>query len=121
MTTLRKNTNPRYGIAPELQSVLNANGMQADITMKQDGTYQLITIAHNSSQPRFYNITAKQMEALTNGGTYVWNRDAYETFTSIVKDDYYMPGSYVSARNANSPVNQCLNGYRINSGEYGYT
>lgn len=120
MAILRKNTNPRYGIASELQSVLNANGMQADITMKADGTYQLITIAHNSSQPRYYDITDKQMEALTNGGTYVWNRNAYETFTSIVKDDYYMPGSYVSARNANSPVNLGLNGHRLNSGEYGY-
>lgn len=120
MAILRKNTNPRYDIAPQLQSVLAANGMQAHISMNQDGTYQLVTLSHNSSQPKFYNLTSSQLENLTNGGTVVWDKKAYNTFVSIVKDDYYIPGSYVAARNASSPVNMGQNGHRIKPGEYGY-
>lgn len=45
---------------------------------------------------------------------------AYETFTSIVRNDYYMPGAWVTAKNANSPVNHGLWGHTIMDGEYGY-
>lgn len=121
MAILRKNTNPRaLDIAPQLQNTLNANGMQAQIAMTPTGEYQLVTMSHNSSQPRRYNLTEKQLEALMNGGTNVWDKKAYNTFVSIVKNDYYIPGSWVAARNANSPVNMGLNGHRINPGEYGY-
>ena len=48
------------------------------------------------------------------------DKKAYETFVSIVRNDYYIPGSWVAARNANSPVNMGLNGHRLNPGEYGY-
>lgn len=121
MRTIRTNTNPRAtDVAPQLQSVLNANGMQAHISMTETGTYQLVTMSHNSSQPRYYNINQKQLEALMNGGTTVWDKNAYNTFVSIVKNDYYIPGSFVAARNANSPVNMGLNGHRLNVGEYGY-
>ncbi len=98
MRTIRTNTNPRAtDVAPQLQSVLNANGMQAHISMTETGTYQLVTMSHNSSQPRYYNINQKQLEALMNGGTTVWDKNAYNTFVSIVKNDYYIPGSFVAA------------------------
>ena len=116
----RKNTNPRWDIAPHLQTTLNANGMQAHLTQDAAGNIQLVTMAHNTSTPRYYNLTEKQVEDLRNGGTNFWNRKAYETFTSIVGKDYYMPGSWVAAKNANSPVNNGLWGHTIGRGEYGY-
>ena len=121
MTIIRKNTNPRAtDVAPQLQSVLHANGMQAHISLSETGTYQLVTISHNSSQPRYYDLNEKQLDALVNGGTNTWNKNAYNTFVSIVKDDYYIPGSWVAAKNANSPVNHGLLGHTIMDGEYGY-
>ena len=121
MTIIRKNTNPRTtDVAPQLQSVLHANGMQAHISLSETGTYQLVTLSHNSSQPRYYDLSEKQLDALVNGGTNAWNKNAYNTFVSIVKDDYYIPGSWVAAKNANSPVNHGLWGHTIMDGEYGY-
>lgn len=121
MTIIRKNTNPRAtDVAPQLQSVLHANGMQAHISLTETGTYQLVTLSHNSSQPRYYDLSEKQLDALVNGGTNAWNKNAYNTFVSIVKDDYYIPGSWVAAKNANSPVNHGLWGHTIMDGEYGY-
>lgn len=121
MTIIRKNTNPRAtDVAPQLQSVLHANGMQAHISLSETGTYQLVTISHNSSQPRYYDLNEKQLDALVNGGTNAWNKNAYNTFVSIVKDNYYIPGSWVAAKNANSPVNHGLWGHTIVNGEYGY-
>lgn len=121
MTIIRKNTNPRAtDVAPQLQSVLHANGMQAHISLTETGTYQLVTLSHNSSQPRYYDLSEKQLYALVNGGTNAWNKNAYNTFVSIVKDDYYIPGSWVAAKNANSPVNHGLWGHTIMDGEYGY-
>lgn len=121
MTIIRKNTNPRAtDVAPQLQSVLHANGMQAHISLTETGTYQLVTLSHNSSQPRYYDLSEKQLDALVNGGTNAWNKNAYNTFVSIVKDDYYIPGSWMAAKNANSPVNHGLWGHTIMDGEYGY-
>lgn len=121
MTIIRKNTNPRAtDVAPQLQSVLHANGMQAHISLTETGTYQLVTLSHNSSQPRYYDLNEKQLNTLVNGGTNAWNKNAYNTFVSIVKDDYYIPGSWVAAKNANSPVNHGLWGHTIMDGGYGY-
>lgn len=121
MTIIRKNTNPRAtDVAPQLQSVLHANGMQAHISLTETGTYQLVTLSHNSSQPRYYDLNEKQLDALVNGSTNAWNKNAYNTFVSIVKDDYYIPGSWMAAKNANSPVNHGLWGHTIMDGEYGY-
>ena len=121
MTIIRKNTNPRAtDVAPQLQSILHTNGMQAHISLTETGTYQLVTLSHNSSQPRYYDLNEKQLNALVNGGTNAWNKNAYNTFVSIVKDDYYIPGSWVAAKNANSPVNHGLWGHTIMDGEYGY-
>lgn len=121
MATLRKNTS--YGvtdISPRLQDTLNANGMQAHMTMNQAGDYELVTLSHNSSEPRHYPLNQQQVESLINGGTSAWDKKAYNTFVSIVKEDYYIPGSFVAARNANSPVNMGLDGHRLAPGEYGY-
>ena len=121
MTIIRKNTNPRAtDVATQLQSVLHANGMQAHISLSETGTYQLVTLSHNSSQPRYYDLSEKQLDALVNGGTNAWNKNAYNTFVSIVKDDYYIPGSWVAAKNANSPVNHGLWGHTIMNAESGY-
>ena len=68
MTIIRKNTNPRAtDVAPQLQSVLHANGMQAHIIANGDG-YQLVVQGHDSPLLT-YNLTEKQMLALTDWGT----------------------------------------------------
>ena len=121
MTLLRRNSNfGSYDIAPQLQATLNANGMQAHLSQTPSGEMQLITLAHNSSTPRYYTLTQSQVENLRSGGTNSFNRKAYETFTSIVKNDYYMPNAWVTAKNANSPVNMGQWGHTIMDGEYGY-
>ena len=121
MTLLRRNSNfGSYDIAPQLQATLNANGMQAHLSQTSSGEMQLITLAHNSSTPRYYTLTQSQVENLRSGGTNSFNRKAYETFTSIVKNDYYMPNAWVTAKNANSPVNMGQWGHTIMDGEYGY-
>lgn len=121
MTLLRKNTNPRaWDIAPQLQQTLNANGMQAHLSQLPTGEMQLVTLAHNASTPRYYRLSENQVETLRNGGTNSANKQAYETFASIVKTDYYIPSSWAAAKNANSPVNNGLWGHTISHGEYGY-
>lgn len=123
MSSLRYNTNIRepYDIAPDLQRVLNANGMQAHLSKNVDGKYQLVTNSHNNtSNFRYYNLTNAQLEALIDGGSTYSSKKAYTTFVSIVKNDYYVPQSFVAARNVNSPVRMGLDGYRVNPGEYGY-
>lgn len=121
MATLRKNTGyDMTDISPRLQDTLNANGMQAHISMTQAGDYELVTLSHNSSQPRRYPLNQQQVESLMNGGTSAWDKKAYNTFVGIVRNDYYIPGSFVAARNANSPVNMGLDGHRLAPGEYGY-
>lgn len=43
MTIIRKNTNPRAtDVAPQLQSVLHANGMQAHISLTENPLAELI-------------------------------------------------------------------------------
>lgn len=121
MAILRKNIN--YGvtdISQRLQDTLNANGMQAHIAMTQTGDYELVTLSHNSSEPRRYPLNQQQVENLMNSGTNAWDKKAYNTFVDIVKEDYYIPGSFVAARNANSPINMGLDGHRLAHGEYGY-
>lgn len=121
MTSIRHNKNPyQKDISRTLQDVLNANGMQAHIGIDAKGDYMLITQSHNAANPRSYKLTDQQVYDLKNSGSYAANKKAYETFTRLVKDDYYIPGSYVAARNANSPVNMGLDGYTIQDGEYGY-
>ncbi len=115
---IRTNTNPRQmDLQPEFRQLLMRNGMQAHVV--SNGTaYQLIVQGHDSPMLT-YNISQKQMLALTDWGTNSANKKAYNTFTSIVGNDFYMPKDFVHFRNANGRVAMGLHGYRIGIGEYG--
>ena len=115
---IRKNTNPReMDLQPEMRDILMRNGMQAHILSNSNG-YQLAVQGHDSPLLT-YNLTEKQMHALTDWGTNYANKKAYNVFTSIVGNDFYMPRNFVHARNANGRVAMGLHGYRIGAGEYG--
>ena len=116
--SIRKNTNPRtLDLSPELQDILERNGMQAHITGSSNG-FQLVVQGHDSPVLA-YNITEKQLKALTDWGSNYANKQAYETFTELVKNDFDLPKNFVHARNANGRVTMGLHGYRIGEGEYG--
>ena len=115
---IRKNLNPRQmDLQPEMRDILMRNGMQAHIIANGDG-YQLAVQGHDSPLLT-YNLTEKQMLALTDWGTNSANKKAYNVFTSIISKDFYMPRNLVHARNANGRVAMGLHGYRIGTGEYG--
>ena len=115
---IRKNLNPRQmDIQPEMRDILMRNGMQAHIISNGDG-YQLAVQGHDSPLLT-YNLTEKQMLALTDWGTNSANKKAYNVFTSIIGKDFYMPRNLAHARNANGRVAMGLHGYRIGAGEYG--
>ena len=115
---IRKNLNPRQmDIQPEMRDILMRNGMQAHIIANGD-CYQLAVQGHDSPLLT-YNLTEKQMLALTDWGTNSANKKAYNVFTSIIGKDFYMPRNFVHARNANGRVAMGLHGYRIGAGEYG--
>lgn len=117
---IRKNTNPRQmDLQPEMRDLLMRNGMQAHV-VSNGGGYQLVVQGHDSPLLT-YNITEKQMLALTDWGTNHANKTAYNTFTEIVGDDFHLPKNFVHARNANGRVAMGLHGYRIGVGEYGRT
>lgn len=116
--SIRKNTNPRtLDLQPELQDILMRNGMQAHLVGSSNG-FQLVVQGHDSPVLT-YNISQKQLEALTDWGTNFSNKKAYNTFTSLVANDFDMPKNFVHARNANGRVAMGLHGYRIGVGEYG--
>lgn len=116
--SIRKNTNPRsLDLSPELQDILVRNGMQAHITGSSNG-FQLVVQGHDSPVLA-YNITEKQLKALTDWGTNHADRQAYTTFTDLVRNDFDLPKDFVHARNANGRVTMGLHGYRIGEGEYG--
>ena len=115
---IRKNTNPRQmDLQPEMRDLLMKNGMQAHIIPAGDG-YQLAVQGHDSPLLT-YNISEKQMLAMTDWGTNSANKKAYNTFTDIVAKDFDMPRNFVHARNANGRVAMGLHGYRVGDGEYG--
>ena len=65
---IRKNTNPReMDLQPEMRDILMRNGMQAHILSNSNG-YQLAVQGHDSPLLT-YNLTEKQMHALTDWGT----------------------------------------------------
>jgi hypothetical protein len=116
---LRKYTNPReLDLSPGLQDVLRRNGMQAHMSMQPNGQIQLIVLGHDSPAIS-YNLNDRQVEDLMGWGSNYVNKKAYNTFTSIVKNDFYMPDNFVSARNAFGRVSMGLHGYRMGAGEYG--
>ena len=117
---IRKQLNPRQmDISPELRDLLMRNGMQAHIIADGNG-YQLAVQGHDSPLLT-YRLTEKQMLALTDWGTSYANKTAYNTFTSVVGNDFYLPKNFVHARNANGRVAMGLHGYRVGIGEYGQT
>jgi hypothetical protein len=93
--------------------------MQAHISLAKDGGRELIVLGHDSPVLT-YKLNEKQVENLMGWGTTYENKKAYNTFASIVKDDFYMPLNFVSASNAFGRVAMGLHGYRIGHGEYGY-
>ena len=117
---IRKYTNPReLDLSTGLQEVLRKNGMQAHISLAKDGGRELIVLGHDSPVLT-YKLNEKQVENLMGWGTTYENKKAYNTFASIVKDDFYMPQNFVSASNAFGRVAMGLHGYRIGHGDYGY-
>lgn len=115
---IRKNTNPRAtDLQPELRDIMLRNGMQTHIVMDA-GSYKLLVQGHDSPLLS-YPLTDRQVAALTDWGTNYANKKAYNTFTEIVGNDFYLPRNFVHARNANGRVAMGLHGYRICAGEYG--
>lgn len=104
-------------LQPEMQDILRRNGMQAHVVSDDTG-YRLVVQGHDSPLLT-YDLTERQMLALTDWGTNSANKKAYNVFTSIVGKDFYMPKNFVHARNANGRVAMGLHGYRIGIGEYG--
>lgn len=116
--SIRSNSLPvGRDLSPELQEILRRNGMQAHI-IRQEEDYQLAVQGHDSPLLT-YSITAQQMRDLVDWGTNSANKKAYNTFASLVSNDFYMPRNFVHARNANGRVAMGLHGYRIGVGEYG--
>lgn len=97
-------------VSRELADLLHRNGMRAQLGVEGDN-YVLFVQGHDSP-PIKYRITEQQMRALSEGGTNFSNKRAYNTFNSIVKNDFDMPSSYVAARNALGSVSMGLHGYR---------
>ena len=96
-------------LQPEMQDILRRNGMQAHVV--SDGTgYRLVVQGHDSPLLT-YDLTERQMLALTDWGTNSANKKAYNVFTSIVGKDFYMPKNFVHTRNANGRVAMGLHGY----------
>ena len=117
---IRKYSNPReLDLSTGLQEVLRKNGMQAHISMAKDGGRELIVLGHDSPVLT-YKLNEKQVEDLMGWGSTYENKKAYNTFASIVKNDFYMPQNFVSASNAFGRVAMGQHGYRIGHGEYGY-
>lgn len=117
---IRKYTNPRaVDLSPGLQDVLRKNGMQAHISFGRDGSPELIVLGHDSPVLT-YKLNDKQVQDLMGWGSAYENKKAYNTFTSIVRNNFQMPDNFVSASNAFGKVAMGLHGYRIGHGEYGY-
>ena len=117
---IRKYSNPReLDLSTGLQEVLRKNGMQAHISLAKDGGRELMVLGHDSPVLT-YKLNEKQVEDLMGWGSTYENKKAYNTFASIVKNDFYMPQNFVSASNAFGRVAMGLHGYRIGHGEYGY-
>ena len=113
--SIRSNTLPMgRDLAPELQDILRRNGMQGHIIRQGDG-FALAVQGHDSPLLT-YPINQQQMRAMVDWGTNSANKKAYNTFAAILSNDFYLPRSFVHARNANGRVAMGLHGYRIGVG-----
>ncbi len=95
-----------------LQVTLRRNGIEiASLKKEANGSYTLQVKGHDSPLIEYTNLSQKQVEALTDGGTISSNKKAYNTFASIVAADFDIPKNYTLAQNARS---------RVNMGQYGH-
>ena len=80
---IRTNTNPRaMDLQPEMRDILMRNGMQAHI-VSNAGQHQLVVQGHDSPLLT-YNLTQKQMLALTDWGTNSANKNCLFSFNKIL-------------------------------------
>ena len=110
MSTIRKELNPTGDISRNLEETLRKNGMEAHLREVGD-SYQLLVMSHDSPQIT-YDISREDALKMMNGGSHASDKKAYNTFVSLVKNDFYVPNNYVHAKNVGSHVNMGLNGYR---------
>ena len=110
MSTIRKEYNPTGDIARNLDETLKKNGMEAHLREVGD-SYQLQVMSHDSPQMT-YTVSKADALKMMNGGSHASDKKAYNTFVSIVRNDFYVPNNYVHAKNVGSHVNMGLNGYR---------
>lgn len=116
--SIRTNTNGRpIALPATLQDLLQRNGMHAQI-VEDGGQFVLMVQGHDSPVLR-YPLARHQLQALLDYGTNHANKKAYNTFASIVANDFDVPRDFVHARNASGRVAMGLHGYRIGVGEYG--
>jgi len=121
--SIRTNTNFRLrdesrrpiALPATLQDLLQRNGMHAQIV--ENGQNFALLVQGHDSPVLSYNLTRHQLQALTDFGTNHANKKAYNTFASIVANDFDLPRNYVHARNANGRVAMGLHGYRVGTGE----
>lgn len=110
MSTIRKQYNPFGDVSRNLEEILRKNGMEAHLKETGD-SYQLLVKSHDSPEIS-YSISQSDALKLMNGGSHASDKKAYNTFVSIVRNDFYVPNNYVHAKNVGSHVNMGLNGYR---------
>jgi hypothetical protein len=116
--SIRTNALGYYGdLAPELQTLLRKNGMQAHII--SDGADVKLAVQGHDSPLLTYDLNPQQLKALTDWGSTYANKHAYDTFAALVSENFHLPKDFVHARNANGRVVMGLHGYRIGTGEYG--
>lgn len=119
--SLRKYQTPRSMDLPrELVDVLTRNGMQAAIVLDSQTNQPKLMVQGHDSPVLTYNLTSQQLDKLTQYGSNFSNKQAYNTFTDIVQNDFDLPKNYVHARNVNTRVAMGLHGYREHAPEYGY-
>ena len=119
MAIRKNNMLHEYDLSRQLREILMRNGMQAHLTVRDDGQHQLVVLGHDSPALT-YNISRKQAEDMMVWGTEYQNKKAYNTFVGIVRKDFDVPRSMVHAYNVNGRVAMGLHGYRLSPGEHGY-
>ena len=90
-------------LAPELQRLVERNGLDAYISIDPSGQPTLNVRGNRglaASPALHYKMTNQQMSNLMKGGTNYKNSNAYDTFNSIVKNDFMPPENYTVAKNS---------------------
>ena len=92
MSTIRKEYNPTGDISKNLDEILRKNGMEAHLKEVGD-SYQLLVMSHDSPEVS-YNISKTDALKMMNGGSHASDKKAYNTFVSIVRNDFYVPNNF---------------------------